>query len=106
MLTFETSYSLHAIAQRLLAAARSVELDGDRITLGVAYQSRHGLSPQDSIIYASVISDLQTRPSAELKCFITRNSKDFDDPDIVAELGGYQCQLFFDFEDGLRYCAP
>lgn len=97
---------LHDVTQRLLGTSRRIELNSIRFALADAYQSRYGLSPQDSIIYASVVSDLQERPPADLKCFITRNSKDFDDPDIVTELRAYNCQMFFSFEDGLRYCTP
>lgn len=100
------SASLHNVVQRLLVSARTAELDGARFAQALIYESQYGLSPQDSIIYASVVSDLRTRPPADLKCFITRNSKDFDAPDIVTELSGYQCQLVFSFEDGLHYCAP
>jgi len=97
---------LRDVITRLLITARIVELDSSRFGLALGYQTRYGLSPQDSIIYASVISDLQTQPPADLKCFLTRNSRDFDDPDVVAELQGYNCQLLFSFEDGLRYCTP
>lgn len=97
---------LHDVIARLLTAARVIELDGARFALARAYQPRYGLSPQDSIIYASVVTDLQMRSSPERTCFITRNSKDFDDPGIVAELNGYNCQLLFSFEEGLRLCTP
>jgi hypothetical protein len=98
--------ALQTVVQRLLAIATTVELDSARFAQSLVYQSRHGLSPQDSIIYASVVGDLQTESPADPKCFITRNSRDFDAPDIVAELGAHQCRLFFSFEDGLRYCTP
>lgn len=97
---------LHSLTQRVLAVARRSELDGTRFSLALAYQSRYGLTPQDSIIYALVASDLQSVPPTETKCFITRNSRDFDDPDIVSELSGFNCRLFFDFDVGLNYCSP
>lgn len=98
--------SLHSVIQRLLAVASIVELESARFAQALAYQAQYGLSPQDSIMYASVVSDLQMRPPADPKCFMTRNSRDFDAPDIVAELSGYRCQLVFSFEEGLRYCTP
>lgn len=97
---------LHDVVARLLTVAGRIELDSARFALARTYQVRYGLSPQDSIIYASVVTDLQLKPPADPKCFLTRNSRDFDDPDIVAELSGYNCRLFFSFEDGLRYCSP
>jgi predicted nucleic acid-binding protein len=98
--------SLQAATQRLLATATIIELESARFAQALAYQSQYGLLPQDSIIYACVVSDLQARPPTDLRCFVTRNSRDFDDPAIVAELNAYGCRLFFSFEDGLRYCTP
>ena len=97
---------LHGVVTRLLTTARIIELDSSRFALALGYQPRYELSPQDSIIYASVISDLQAQPPSDLKCFLTRNSRDFDDPDIVAELHGHNCQLLFSFDDGLHYYTP
>ncbi len=105
-LTGREAASLHDITKRLLAIARTVELDAACFALALAYQQQYALSPQDSIIYASVTSDLRTRPPADSKCFITRNSKDFDDPGIVTELNSFTCRLFFSFEDGLHYRVP
>lgn len=98
--------SLQGTIQRLLAIAHTIELNSVRFSQALAYQSRFGLSPQDSVIYACVVGDAQTKLPSEPKCFVTRNSRDFDDPDIVTELSGYGCRLFFSFEDGLRYCTP
>lgn len=98
--------SLHDITKRLLTIARTVELDAACFALALAYQQQYALSPQDSIIYASIISDLRMRPLADAKCFITRNSRDFDDPGIVTELNSLSCRLFFSIEDGSQYSVP
>jgi predicted nucleic acid-binding protein len=96
---------LNDTSQRLLAAAQLRDIDSNIFAQALAYQTRFGLSPQDSIVYAVVVSDLQRR-LPDPKCFITKNSRDFDDPDIVTELQRYNCRLFFSFEDGLRFCTP
>lgn len=102
--------SLRGIIQRLLGVAHTRELDSACFAEALAYQQRLGLPPQDSIIYASVITDLRGKAASDPKCFITRNStrnsRDFDAPDIVAELAGLGCQLFFSFADGLAHCTP
>ena len=36
-------------------------------------------------------------------CFLNRNSKDFDDQNIVDELAGYNCQLLFQFDAGYSF---
>lgn len=61
-----------------------------------------GLSPQDAVVYASVVVDIEASASVG-KCFLNRNSKDFANPDIYAELGRGNCKLFTSFEDGLGY---
>ena len=49
----------------------------------------HGLSPQDALVYAAVLSHLQrVRPAQS--CFLNRNYKDFGDPHIVEQLGRLQ----------------
>ena len=41
--------------------------------------------------------------SEELRCFITKNSRDFVNPDIENELKAYNCRLLTKFADGLGY---
>jgi hypothetical protein len=38
-----------------------------------------------------------------LRCFITKNSKDFVNPDIEHELETHTCRLLTKFVDGLGY---
>jgi len=65
------------------------------------YRRRHGLSPQDAIVYASVVSDLASGTGRG--CFLNRNTKDFDDPDIAQELWALGCKLLPRFDQGLDY---
>lgn len=39
----------------------------------------------------------------EAKCFVTKNSRDFANPDVYADLKAYKCKLLTGFGDGLRY---
>ncbi len=43
--------------------------------------------------------------NASSKCFLNRNSKDFDDPDIVDGLSAYHCKMLFNFDDGYGYIS-
>src|SRR5262249_4157302 len=59
---------------------------------------RLGLELPDALVYASMLEHLSTA-KAEKSCFITKNAKDFGDPDIEKELEGFGCKLLFKFAD-------
>jgi hypothetical protein len=65
------------------------------------YESTHGLEPADAAVYASIIEDLPGRQG--LKCFLNRNSKDFDIPDIENELMQHKCKMIPSFKHGVGY---
>jgi hypothetical protein len=92
------------ILDRLLAAAEIIPLDVQTLVSATRHQVDKGLSLQDSIVYASVLSHLSTS-KATAKCFLNRNSKDFDDPDIEETLSSHGCKMLFSFEQGYRYIA-
>ena len=58
------------------------------------------MSAQDSIVLASVLSHLGDTTES---CFLNRNTKDFDRPDIREMLDEYGCKFFGRFDEGLRY---
>lgn len=57
------------------------------------------LSLPDALVFASVFRALETGTGPA--CFITRNSKDFNDPLIKTVLEKHNCDLLFSFEVGL-----
>ena len=57
---------------------------------------------QDAIVYASVIEHLN-KSGEQRRCFINRNSKDFDNPDIEEALDRYSCRILFNFDAGFGY---
>jgi len=95
----EEKESLRDTLSRLLKIAEVIPLRSEIVSSALTYQIQHDLSPQDSIVYASVLNHLRTSSSTS-KCFLNKNSKDFDDPDIVNTLSGYGCKMFFSFDDG------
>lgn len=98
----EETKRLEEVRRRLLKACDVIPLDAPCLAAAVRYQDEHDLSPQDAMVYAAVISHL-TRSAAKESCFLNRNSKDFDDPDIVDELQSHACRLIPRFDDGLDH---
>ena len=83
--------------ESVLQACSLIPLEADTIRTAIDIQLTTGLGPQDSIIYASVLSHLLNVAPGEHKYFVTKNSKDFDNPDITDELGRYHCELCTSF---------
>ena len=95
---------LRSTIDRLLKVAEVIPLDSQILTSAIKYQDDHDLSPPDSIAYASVLNHL-SRSVSTSKCFLNRNSKDFDDPDIEEALNGYGCKMLFSFDQGYGYIS-
>jgi hypothetical protein len=93
----------HTIAD-LLRAAEVIALDAAILRSAAGIQIRHVLSAQDAIVLASVLAHLELHRPVE-SCFLNRNSKDFDDPDIRVRLEAFGCKFFTKFEEGRRYIA-
>jgi hypothetical protein len=85
-----------------LKAAEIIPLETLTLTDATQHQRIHGLSPQDAIVYAAVLSHLQQHQTAQ-SCFLNRNSKDFDDPDLVEELNVHNCKLLARFDTGYQF---
>ena len=98
----EEAKRLEEVRARLLNTCEVISLEASTLTAAARYQVDHDLSPQDALVYASVLSHL-TQSAAPESCFLNRNSKDFDDPDIVDELKRHGCTLIPRFDDGLEY---
>ena len=86
--------------RRLLELAEIIPLTKD--ILLAAQTSPKLNSPQDSIVYASVLQYLNQHNN-EPSCFINKNSKDFNDPDVIDELNSNNCKLLSSFNDGYGY---
>jgi len=83
---------LQSSIQRVLSVSTRIELDSTTFQHALNYQRLYDLSPQDSIVYSSVIADLNRRAAEEPKCFVSTNRKDFGDPIIKAELATFNCR--------------
>lgn len=93
---------LHQVLRRILSCAETIPISSEIIEVASSYQSTSDISPQDSIVYASVVSHLSaSRP--EPKCLLNRDARGFYIPYIREQLARYNCRLIPNFEDGLNY---
>lgn len=76
-------HSLNNTLTRLLNTARLIPIDGIILQGALTAQHALGLTPQDSIAYASVRSSVIVAKQAQ--CFLNKNSKDFLIPQIEEE---------------------
>ena len=93
---------LDAVIDKVVDTAVLLPIDRDTIKAALRLQGERSLSPQDAIVYASVLSHMIGQPS-ETKCFLTKNSKDFANPDIYEDVRAYNCKLLTSFDNGLGY---
>jgi predicted nucleic acid-binding protein len=91
--------SLEGIVRDLLDVATVLPLSAETHARAAQHQIDHGLEPADSIIYATILDDLQTRDVEIAKFFVTTNWKDFDTPGIRDQLSAQGCELLSDFAD-------
>ncbi len=112
--------SLRVVFERMLMAGYAIETDLASFKEASERRTSLGLSPQDSIIYATVLSDLRSKPKEEIKCFLSRDKKAFLDESnpsaghgdrdrlgtgytINSELKKYGCRYISSFDDGLNF---
>lgn len=93
--------SLNNTLTRLLNTANLIPIDRIVLQGALTAQKTLGLSPQDSIVYASVRSSVIE--ATEAQCFLNKNSKDFLIPQIEEEFSAHNCKLLARFSDGLSY---
>ena len=87
---------------RLLNCAEFISLDINVLQVAVSFEKLYDLKSQDAIVLASVMSHLD-RDKPNQACFLNKNSKDFDSPDVVQELQKLNCRMIFRFDHGLNF---
>lgn len=88
-----------ATLNQLVTVCRFIPMTADIVSVAMQ-ESR--LSFPDALVFASVIGDLHAEKSDE-SCFVTKNSKDFGQPDIVGELEALGCKTLHRFEYALGF---
>lgn len=87
---------------RLLEVGEIVALNANILSESASYETTYDLTSQDALVYASVITHLR-QDSPEQACFLNRNSKDFDSPDIIDELRQFNCRMIPRFDHGYNF---
>jgi len=72
-------------------------------TLARAADIEHdlGLSPQDALIYASVVEHIHSQNPSSIKLFVTQNKRDF--LIVEDELAALNCKVLFTFDSAEGY---
>lgn len=100
--TDEEARRLETTRAQLIQTGTILPLDASVLRAATAYQAKYDLSPEDAIVYATVLSHLKGHSSGK-SCFLNRNTRDFDDPDLVAELKQCGCKMVPRFDSGYQY---
>jgi len=93
---------LIAVLERVLKIADIIPLEAGIVFNATQYRVTYKFEPQDSIVYSSVLYHLALAGKVE-SCFINRNRRDFDDPDIEESLANQGCKMLFSFVNGYNY---
>lgn len=88
--------------ERILRIGEIVALNANILTEAVSYETIYALTPQDALVYASVITHLQ-HEQPQQACFLNRNSRDFDTPDMIDELRQFNCRMIGRFDQGYHF---
>jgi predicted nucleic acid-binding protein len=93
---------LRQAVDRMLAVGRSLPLTPSVFVEARVAELQHALSPQDGIVFASIIKDLDGSgsPSAP-SCFLSKNSRDFWG--TRGEFARRNCRYMSKFADGLAF---
>ncbi len=98
----EETQRLFEYRHQLLHIANIIPLTTTILVAALQYESTYDLTPQDAIVFSSVIHHLSEQVDPQ-NCFLNKNSKDFDNPDIVDALQSYNCRMIPRFVDGLQF---
>ncbi len=88
--------------ERLLQSAEVIALTVNILIEAARCEAPYDLKPQDALVYASVITHLRQH-QPQIACFLNRNTKDFDNPDIVDELNRFNCRMIPRFDHGYGF---
>ncbi len=94
---------LREVQSRLVRVATVIAQDAVVVEAAFAAEQRFNLSPQDAVVFASILSHLEQAPAGE-KLFLELDAH-FRNPDVLAELQRLGCLLRSSFDDGLQRVA-
>ncbi len=80
-----------------------LQLDAGVLARASSYRPAYNLQPQDAIILATIIIDLERAQTSGESLFISQNVKDFENPPIQETLQHLHCKYLADFANVVRY---
>lgn len=99
----EDKKRIDGLCRRLLTVATVVKLDGATVSASLDLQASRDLSPQDALVYASVIAHVRSSDPNEPKVFVTRDPDDFLTPEIEEDLSEYGARIVPTFADSVGF---
>jgi predicted nucleic acid-binding protein len=93
---------MERVKQRLWSVSEVLPLDLKVLRIAAECQADYNLSAQDAIVYASIRTQLELDHAA-VSCFISRDSHDFNEPDLSRQLVSLNCKFFSSFVTALQY---
>jgi predicted nucleic acid-binding protein len=98
----DQSNRLETVVGRMLTCGRSIPLTAPLFASAQQIEGQYDLSPQDAIVAASVLGDLQQQNAPkDSHVFLSRNSKDFSP--MKADFDAKGCRYIGKFDDGLKF---
>ena len=98
----EEKEQIDSVIGEVLDQADLIALTAEVFRAAKAAEAELSLTPQDAIVFASVVADLELAPAGE-KCFVTANAHDFNKPAIRERLGRHGCKLVTRFTDAVGF---
>ena len=99
----DDSLRLLNVLKKLLSITNTISLNNKILSSAIQFQDIYELSPQDAIVYASIFDHVSLDNNKG--CFINKNFRDFDDPDIITSLEKYNCKMLYNFDNGYQYIS-
>ena len=93
--------AIEDLRKRITRQLDVIPLDAAVLRGASQLQADFGLSAPDAVVAASVLADLALHRD-ERAYFVTRNSKDFGDPDVMALFKASGCTVLFSFDTAVQ----
>jgi predicted nucleic acid-binding protein len=93
---------LERAVEGILRTAEVIPLDSNMFYRAAGIRVAFDMSIQDATVLASVVHHLNETKPAE-SCFLNRNTRDFDDPNVRELLEEFGCKFFGRFDNGLQF---
>lgn len=100
--TEDETRRLEEVRSRLIKIANVIPLDVSVLSRSREHQITYKLSPQDALIYSSILVHLQQKEYVN-SCFLNRNMRDFEDDNIIKELASHNCKMLPRFDSGYQF---